>query len=585
VVSVAVPLAVILVVLCAPHAVSGQAERGAHASAPPTFALVLRLLESATVEVIPDRAAFAGESARPIAGYAVSEFQARSMAAEIAGDARGGVLGADLDDIAPLPAGSPPVSYLVAAWLALGSTPAARASAELVGPQDWKRAPFLVYPSVVLAAFVGDAIRHAEPDTSASTSLFIDNRFERPPPARFLGFGLATPAYAAEVGGPCSAINAFVDQVLANVFNKIKIQGGSGVGGFFAGLFNKAVDLVGVAVKGIVKTITAPIAEGMRVAIGIVGVVSYAGSLLKPWSLVVTADPKLIDWSIDGQPPHTGGITARPSGVWLPSWPPELVACAQLVGLNLPATNADVGSPVQWIGAGPGLSMIQRTYRDETLPADGVAKYAYEIVKSETRQEAEQGRAVDATLTIEVHLQRKLVKEMQKFLENLFLGSIPALAAPVLKPIIAPTISSVLGKLAKLLRVNGSTQITIRRHMLSKCPLFTLAEAEETLGLDFDTLALIPPTGCAVGTSSGPKLGYYYSDASCQLARSSVALVGVTDLDLGPFSFYLHSGDSHVLGFPSKRFPNKCVLISASPLGGFRGGRIKMLAEKMRPRS
>jgi hypothetical protein len=60
------------------------------------------------------------------------------MAVEIGGDAGGGSYGAQLDEIAEMPAGAPPISYFVAAWLVRASTPAARAAADLMGPRNYR---------------------------------------------------------------------------------------------------------------------------------------------------------------------------------------------------------------------------------------------------------------------------------------------------------------------------------------------------------------------------------------------------------------------------------------------------------------
>ena len=95
----------------------------------------------------------------------------------------------------------------------------------------------------------------------------------------------------------------------------------------------------------------------------------------------------------------------------------------------------------------------------------------------------------------------------------------------------------------------------------------------------------VPPTGCQAGPESGPKVQYIYSAATCDLALGTVSLVGATRLDLGPASFYIRTGDVHVVAFPAVSVPGSCVVIKATPLSAFTAGRLVSLARLMRPRS
>lgn len=574
----------------AANVAQNQSPNTGRAAAPATIeafspALVNRLttlLNSAGVDVVADRAIFEDGSPGAAAGLAVSEFQVRNMAAEIAGGNGGGMWGQDLNEMAPMPPDAPPIAYFIAAWISLGLTPAARAAAQIMGPQDWAQANTIIFPAVVVAAFVGDAIRYSvNPPRPLGRKVapYLDGRLQ------LMTAGFGGLALEQGGGGPCGVINNFVDQVFTNVFKALEIKAEGGVGGFFAAIFNKAVELVSVVIKGVVKVLTAPIAEALRVGIGVVGVASYASSMLKPWSVKVVGDPALTRWAIDNETAPEGMITASVDDPGFNGFPDALNQCARLVGMALPSTNADLGSPVKWQAAGPGMAMIERLYRDEQLPSDKVAKYKYRVTRRESKENAEHGEQIDSPLTVEVGLERSAITQLQQLLQSMFHSVIPDFAAAIANPILKPIESKVLGKLASVLRANGTTRIYIRHHTIVGCKLFTLAEINGALKQTFSEVGDMPPTGCQAGPEAGPKVQYYYSAATCQLASSAVALTGVTPLALGFASFYLISGDVHVVGFPAVSNPNSCVIIKATPLAAFTGRNLVALAGLMRGRS
>ena len=186
------------------------------------------LLENAGVKVLPDKTVFDDGDTANVDGFAVSQFQVRNMAVEIAGNAGGGFYGSQLDDLSPLPKEVPPLSYFIAAWLALGSTPAAKASAELMGERNWRRAPDIVFPTVVLAAFVGDAVRFG--NEGGRVAQLDSRRF-----GNIAVMSAGVPGFVSHFGpaeGPCGTINNFVDSMLSKVFDALKIKGTTGVTGF-----------------------------------------------------------------------------------------------------------------------------------------------------------------------------------------------------------------------------------------------------------------------------------------------------------------------------------------------------------------
>lgn len=110
--------------------------------------VVVDLLERSGVGVYPDDAADGVEPVR-LTGWQVS-----NLAVEAANG--GGVAGHLLGELAPLPDGAPPISYLLAAWVLNYPSPAAGFARALMGEQDWHHAEQVVFPKLLLTLFVAD---------------------------------------------------------------------------------------------------------------------------------------------------------------------------------------------------------------------------------------------------------------------------------------------------------------------------------------------------------------------------------------------------------------------------------------------
>ena len=540
------------------------------------------LLREAGVDVLPDEMVFErGEAGGP--GFAVSEFQLRTMAVEIAGDAGGGFYGSHLDEIAPLPNGVPPLSFFIAGWMHLGQSPAARSAAALMGPRDWTTAPDIIFPTVVLAGFVGDAVRASSQPRTQQAQL---QRFYRSlGRVRLMTAGLM--AVQNTDSGPCAFIGNFVNSLLANIADALKIDtDDDGFFGFVAGIYNAVVEFAATVIKGLIETLTAPIVAALKTAVAVVGVVSTVGSMLRPWSVRVTPSPNPNRYAIDKEPAPAGSVAASINDNGFPGWPSTLVSCAKLVGIELPSTDADVGSPVQWISVGGAKPILNRVYRDDVLPATKVARLDYTVVGRETAQDAQQGRELNDTVTIQVRMERRAMTKLRDLITSMIFGTLPGVVSTVARPLLEPYTDAVLTKLTALVAANGSTVLTIRHHTLVRCLLFTRAEASAALRQQFTIIAPIPPTGCSAGIpDGGPNVGYYYSAAPCELARQAVVLTGINPLNLGRASFDTQVGGRHRVAFPALSAPANCVMLDAGPISAISGGALVRFAGTIRPRS
>lgn len=328
--------------------------------------------------------------------YAFTDWQMQTMAA--GAEAGSGVLGADLDRALATPAGAPPMSYFIGAWVSTAPTPAARLAGDLLGERDWTHAPQITFPMAVLALFVHDAVSGdsaVQPAAfSASGELEVVPASVRiaPPaarPARIDGAGATRSARST----PCSSIATFVNQTLSDLFDKIKLDpkflGDEGVigaiGGFFAFLYNTAVDLAKNVVKGLLQVLTAPFVKWLGTAIGAVAVITQIASQIVGWKVTVEPDrPQYTYWV--GVAPGRGDQgkwTATGSGL-ADEWPEALKDCAKETGVPVPSAMA-VGSKADWTVTNnegdkaivpPPLTSIVGAARTTSLPFEATTEDA-----------------------------------------------------------------------------------------------------------------------------------------------------------------------------------------------------------------
>lgn len=256
----------------------------------------------------------------------------------------GGVLGSDLDAIAPMSDSLPPASHLLQAWLAKGTSAAAEAARTAMG--DAARAttgiPEIVYPTVVVVLFVADlgamvagAADQAGVDGPATTSASGDVTSSSPSPPGLRG---ATEAFSS---APCTVANDFIARTIKGVFDLLKLDLPS-TGGFFgaivgtlAAIWNYAVELARGVVTAVVGAITEEIFAKIRVVAAGLGAASILISYLKGQQLIVTVDPLYTRVAIGGEPDIAGQYIARAHPL-SELWPPALMDCVTAAGGKMP---------------------------------------------------------------------------------------------------------------------------------------------------------------------------------------------------------------------------------------------------------
>jgi len=305
----------------------------------------------------------------------VTSWQLDNMVAEVHGG--GGLAGSDLDALAPLPEGSPPVSYLLAAWLARGGT----ARSDLArgwyhADAAWTEAPLLTFSRAAISLFLADV---ADLMANEVPPLPDDERLgvvDGDDPAGWQRPGAT--------GGPCSVVQGFLTGALSSLFEALKVsskfEGGSVlafIGNALTGLWNFAIDLAANVVGGLVNTLTAPVVSALGVAFAALGVISQVTTLLGKWALRFET-PDGTDFVANGAIGHLRVVTTGDHT----DWPPLLDDCAKaFTGKPLPKL-LPVGAPVDWVVGHDGLDaegspLLIPSDVDQAIPESGPAEMTF----------------------------------------------------------------------------------------------------------------------------------------------------------------------------------------------------------------
>ncbi|HEY5456209.1 MAG TPA: hypothetical protein VIJ96_12140 [Acidothermaceae bacterium] len=325
----------------------------------------------------------------PVTGSTVltlTAWQVANLNAEAVG--HGGITGADLDTMLPMPPTAPAFADIIGGWVLANGDPTATAAGVLLGNPDWTHPDQVVFPTAVLTLFEADLLQHvsaastaasqpASPVASQPASPAVSEPAspavsEPASPAASVASSAAWRGNALHiedvslVTAPCSTVSNFVDGVLDKVFSLLKVNptdvsnfvngvvGGGvlgaiagGVAGFLTGFWNHAVDLAEQAVKGVLKALTQPVLNAMALVIGGVAVISMIRSYLQQWTAGVVADPAGNTFPVEPTVNKGNVAVSIDTNAEIQDWPPQMVDCASAAGVTLP-TLAKAGSPVTW---------------------------------------------------------------------------------------------------------------------------------------------------------------------------------------------------------------------------------------------
>jgi hypothetical protein len=484
------------------------------------IAEVTQRLASAGIAVYadPDDAQPRTAPAKPVSPMRLLESQVRAMALEATRHA--GMSATDLDAHVPgVSAGSAELtpSQVIAGWAKYGDTPAAQYARDLLG--DRVESPDkATFPQLVMVLFASDLgvagteiaeqpgsepppPSDAKPTTPAApppTSRPAPSSQPSPPTSQPSGTPPPAPntnesppgdvpaaapvaLTAASENRPCSAVVDFVDRVTATVFNAIghllelpQLTGGgffsrlvNTIGKVLVGGANVVIDGAHFVVRNVGRVAIATVLKPVARIAGIVATIAQITSAVRPWTVVLSADPKTNRKAIGTEAPLRGSITARVDLGGLDEWPPFLTDCAQVAGVTLPPLKP-AGNPVTWTLAGTTSGLFNAADKQATLDAKNGATATYHTtVEPKYRNATEQVGYLVATATI----QRDDVTKLQEALTTLFRDGLASLlppagdiVAPLVLPFVQPTIAKAFEVLAHLRDAGNTTAVPISYH-------------------------------------------------------------------------------------------------------------------------
>ena len=211
------------------------------------------------------------------------------------------------------------------------------------------------------------------------------------------------------------------------------------------------------------KALTQPVINAMALVIGGVAVISMIRSYLQQWTATVTADPAGNTFPV--QPAVNKGSVkvSIDTNAEIQDWPSQMVDCAKAADIELP-TLARAGAPVTWTVQPQEPGLIMPGTLTGTLDPKLTQTLTY-VTGNEDAKTHANGTLVSPTVTTSVQVRRTEVEQLKNFVTAYVTGKVPAIAAPVLNPILAGYIELATQYLDKITAVTGTTTFVVSHHV------------------------------------------------------------------------------------------------------------------------
>jgi hypothetical protein len=369
-----------------------------------------------------------------------TRWQVQNLVAEA--NAHSGYLGSELDGIATPPAGAPPLSILIAAWLTRHDGPLAYYAAGFMGAQDYKNSAAIVFPTLVVLTFIADIARV----TTTSQLRVPSLNFER---------YLAAPA---EADGVCTDIANWVSSVVNSVTSAVQANGS----GWLASLWNTVVTIaatgISIVVNGILQSLVGFIVQIATVC----GTLMQVASMFKPWSVQLAGDPATLTLGTTAQ---DGKFDATLSAADV-QWPATLVGCVQALS-NVKLDNASyTDAPVKWTHPVNIPGLATKASEDDTLLTDKTAHYTFTTNSVEDVPAADCPALVGAgSVGITVTVERSDISKTLTSLETLITNQINASIRAYLAPYINAALGAANTAAAKFKAPHESSVVTLKQYV------------------------------------------------------------------------------------------------------------------------
>jgi hypothetical protein len=419
----------------------------------------------------PESTAPLREVATPASPARLLLDQVESLALEA--HAGGGIEGGEIDALVDVPEDLAPPSYLLAGYVAAVDTPGARLARSLMGvedwtPEEWRNAPRVIFPKLVMLLFTSDVARERQASSAATPS---DDRpdlvglmaaaGEAAPPAGFGGI-----VQAAD--GPCSSVLNFVSGALKYVFDALRLGDSSSSGTtVLKTIWNFVVTVLETVITALVKTFEKTVLDWIGRVAAIVGTVATVISWVQPWTASVQAD-RVTEKGIAGvRAPEEGTLIAR---VVVPAnwdWPGWAAECAKASGRPLPNMKPE-GTPVHWepvIQNPPGL--VSTGVAGEKLDAQGAARLPFTTLVDDVD---DPWQTFPGAIYARVTFDRQSLKEFAKYLQEELWKELPSVVVGPLQAFLQEPLNRINARLGTLITVVASGPAVVLFHTQDATP-------------------------------------------------------------------------------------------------------------------
>ena len=420
-----------------------------------------------------------------------TRWQVQNMIGEA--NAHSGYIGSELDGLAQPPAGAPPLSTLIGAWLTKQDGALAHYAAGLMGVQDYKHAANIVFPTIVVLSFIGDIAR-------GTTTSQVQRRKSFDPEALF-----AAPAEAEGSTDACSAIAGWVSNIVSNVTAAIQSNGT----GWLSSLWNTVVTIAGAAISVIINHIMQPLITFITTIATVCGTIMQVASMFKRWSVQLAGNPATIQL---GASPVDGTFVATLTAADIP-WPSTLAGCVMALS-NVKLDDASYAdAPITWTPKANIPGLATETTSDAILQKDKTASYHFQTITGPAGSGCMR-TVPDGNISVSVSVARTDVTRTLQSLESLITNQLPAGLRTYLGPFIDPAIAdanSTVGKFGAP-HETGSVAVTenLEDPLCSQTPPPNTSTTQPTTVSGTGTMAGGPCASLLTASDTAPLNGVVY---------------------------------------------------------------------------
>lgn len=360
-------------------------------------------------------------------------WQAENLARDA--DADGGIGADEIDELLPMPPESVPFSLVLAGYVAAAQTPGAEHARQLMADQDLEAPAALLFPTLVLALFVGEVTGAAASGATAESGGVL---IAEPAIAR-----AAAPA-VARAAAPALALTT--DLKIARAPVRLAA---AGVCGDLTTFFTDTLQKVAAAIVAVLPDIpflkaaiewalTKGLQLGLKVAADLVELIPYIGAIrsaigvlalavtvvaaLRDWTVSVAAQPASAHYSVGpstSQANAIGTVDDGPGDVFSPA----VRECASLLSIDL-AKGGAAGSTATWQVVSGSEHAAPGDNQDTQVDA-GRRTTLRLVMTREPEDVHKSSRIANGLVRLRVTVKRQDVEQVRKFIEGAITSSLP----------------------------------------------------------------------------------------------------------------------------------------------------------------